>query len=66
MVGQLKSILKSSLFFAGFSDPYIVVKYGNQEMYRTHHVNKTLNPQWNCQVTLSAPPPDVPMVIVSH
>lgn len=49
----------------GYSDPYIIVKYGQQEMYKTHFINKTLDPQWNCNATLSAPAPGVSIVLVS-
>ena len=52
-------------FCLGFSDPYIVVKYGTCEMYRTPFINKTLNPNWNCHCTLSAPAPTSSIVIVS-
>lgn len=47
----------------GYSDPYIIVKYGAHEVYRTPSINKTLNPKWNCQCTLSAPPPATSIVI---
>ncbi|XP_003385799.1 PREDICTED: uncharacterized protein LOC100638002 [Amphimedon queenslandica] len=47
----------------GFSDPYIVVKYGVHEMYRTPSVSKSLNPKWNCHCTLSAPPPDTSIIL---
>ena len=50
---------------SGYSDPYIIVKYGAHEVYRTPSINKTLNPKWNCQCTLSAPPPATSIVIVS-
>ena len=52
------------LYISGYSDPYVIVKYGEQEVYRTQHIPKTLNPRWNCQCTLSAPPPNVPIIIV--
>ena len=51
---------------SGFSDPYIIVKYGVHEMYRTSVVSKSLNPKWNCHCTLSAPPPDTSIVVVSY
>ena len=51
---------------SGFSDPYIIVKYGIHEMYRTSVVSKSLNPKWNCHCTLSAPPPDTSIVVVSY
>jgi hypothetical protein len=47
----------------GYSDPYLIVKYGVHEMYRTHFVNKSLNPKWNCHCTLSAPPSTAAIVI---
>ena len=50
---------------AGLSDPYLIVKYGGQEVCQTPPINKTLNPQWNCNYTLSAPAPNVPIVLVS-
>ncbi len=50
----------------GLSDPYLIVKYGGQEVCQTPPINKTLNPQWNCNYTLSAPAPSVPIVLVSQ
>ena len=52
------------MYFLGYSDPYVVVKYGVHEMYRTPVIHKSLNPKWNCQCTLSAPPSTTPIVIV--
>lgn len=41
----------------GLSDPYIVVKYGTQIMFRSKVVKKSLAPEWNEVATLTAPSP---------
>ena len=42
----------------GLSDPYVVIKYGTQQNFRSKVMKKTLNPEWNETVTLPAPSPD--------
>ena len=49
----------------GLSDPYVVVKYGQDVMFKTQVVKKSLNPDWHKSVTLSAPPPDKIIIVVS-
>ena len=53
-------------FHPGFSDPYVVVKYGHDTMFKSRVVKKSLNPEWHESVTLSAPPPDDVIKVVSH
>jgi hypothetical protein len=51
---------------AGFSNPYVVVKYGKQK-YTTRTVFKNLNPRWREQVLLYAHPITISIpVVVTH
>ena len=43
----------------------MVVKYGQDTMFKTQAVKKSLNPDWHKSVTLSAPPPDKTIKVVS-
>ena len=52
------SLSLSPSFRPGLSDPYIVVKYGSSVMFRTHVIEKCLNPEWNENVSLAAPSHD--------
>lgn len=42
----------------GLSDPYVVVKYGSQTMFRSKVIKKSLNPEWNEVATLTPPSSD--------
>ncbi|CAN6572745.1 unnamed protein product [Malus baccata var. baccata] len=42
------------------SDPYVVVKMGKQKL-KTRVVKKTLNPEWNEDLTLSVADPSLPI-----
>lgn len=42
----------------GLSDPYVVVKYGSQVMFRSKVIKKSLNPEWNETATLTPPTAD--------
>ena len=42
----------------GLSDPYIVVKYGSDTVFKSSVIKKSLNPEWNENATLSAPSTD--------
>jgi len=44
---------------------YVVVKYGQDVMFKTQVVKKSLNPDWHKNVTLSSPPPDKIIIVVS-
>lgn len=50
----------------GFSDPYIVVKYGTRIMFRSKVVKKSLAPEWNELATLTAPNPEDHVHVVRH
>ena len=50
----------------GFSDPYIVVKYGSETVFRSSVVKKSLNPEWEESATLSAPSADEIIKVVSY
>ncbi len=50
----------------GLSDPYILVKYGSQIMFRSKVIKKSLNPEWNERVTLTAPSTDDIIYVVSY
>ena len=54
----LSQSLSLSLSLSGLSDPYIVIKYGSSVMFRTHVIEKCLNPEWNESVSLAAPAHD--------
>ena len=51
--------------YPGLSDPYLVVKYGTEVMFRTRVIHKMLSPQWNDSATLSSPHPDEIIRVVS-
>ena len=58
---SLSIYLSISLYLSlpsGLSDPYIVIKYGSSVMFRTHVIEKCLNPEWNESVSLAAPAHD--------
>ena len=42
----------------GLSDPYLVVRYGQDTVFKTRVIKKTLDPEWNESATLSAPHSD--------
>ncbi|KAL6228261.1 PREDICTED: probable ADP-ribosylation factor GTPase-activating protein AGD11 [Fragaria vesca subsp. vesca] len=44
------------------SDPYLIVKMGKQKL-KTRVVKKSLNPEWNEQLTLSIVDPDLPILV---
>lgn len=48
----------------GLSDPYVLVKYGSKTMFRSRVVKKSLNPEWDECVTLSAPSADDVILVV--
>lgn len=50
----------------GLSDPYVVVKYGSQIMFRSKVVEKSLNPEWNELATLSPPTSDDIIYVVGY
>ena len=54
------------LTLAGFSDPYIVVKYGSETVFKSSVVKKSLNPEWEESATLSAPSADEIIKVVSE
>ena len=58
--------LSLSLSLTGLSDPYIVIKYGSDTMFRTHVIEKCLNPEWNESVSLVAPSHDDIIKVVCH
>ena len=53
---------------AGLSDPYVIIKYGSEIMFRTHVIEKSLNPEWNESVSLAAPSRDdiIKVVYCTH
>ena len=50
---------------AGLSDPYIVIKYSEEVVFRTKVVRNSLNPQWNECASLAMPTPEEKIIIVS-
>lgn len=51
--------------FNGFSDPYVLVKYGSRIVFRSKVVKKSLNPEWNQVASLAAPSPEDVILVVS-
>ncbi|MBA0790177.1 hypothetical protein Gohar_014842 [Gossypium harknessii] len=47
------------------SDPYVVVKMGNQRL-KTRIVKKDVNPEWNDDLTLSITDPDIPVSLTVY
>ncbi|XP_050374416.1 protein C2-DOMAIN ABA-RELATED 5-like [Argentina anserina] len=44
------------------SDPYLIVKMGKQKL-KTRVVKKSVNPEWNEQLTLSIADPNLPILV---
>ena len=49
----------------GLSDPYVIIKYGPQVMFRSSVIKKTLNPHWAESATLTAPGSEDIVYVVS-
>jgi hypothetical protein len=47
------------------SDPYVVVKMGNQKL-KTRVIRKDVNPEWNEDLTLSVTEPVLPFKLVRN
>ena len=45
------------------SDPYVVVRMGKQKL-KTRVVRKSINPEWNDELTLSIEDPTIPVKLV--
>ena len=47
--------------FLGTSDPYVKVKVGSRQIYKTRIIYKTLNPEWNEKCTVPVEDPYKPV-----